>query len=284
MQRLLWTIPLLGFSADALAWGLATHVYFSQLLIWAVPLLDPRLRAAARRLPHLVLAGACLPDLALVGPRVGTRAFEYSHRWDVAAGLVARADSDEARALAIGYASHLYVDIVAHNHFVPAHEQLWLKLPMVTHAAAEWAMDAHVSRHLFATPQDLVRTHRETLATYAADEFDCTREQAGQAVDLLLRGVRLLYGGGLHQGLYRVARCFDRQLPARFDAYASQMSERLPEFNRLLQGEAPHWPADLPCPERMRHLAWLSVEDLRAALPIPASLFASSNARGQPLV
>ena len=38
---------------------------FSQLLLWAVPLLDPRLRAAANA-AHLVLAGSCLPDLALV--------------------------------------------------------------------------------------------------------------------------------------------------------------------------------------------------------------------------
>ena len=42
-------IPLLLHSAEALAWGLATHLYFSQLLLWAVPLLDPRLRAAAKR-------------------------------------------------------------------------------------------------------------------------------------------------------------------------------------------------------------------------------------------
>lgn len=284
MKRLFWIIPLLGFSADALAWGLATHVYFSQLLIWAVPLFDPRLRAAARKLPHLVLAGACLPDMALVGPRTGTRAFEHSHQWEVAARLVARAGSDEARALAIGYASHLYVDIVAHNHFVPAHEQLWFKLPMVTHAAAEWAMDAHVARHLFAMPQTLIRDHREVIAAYAATEFECSHEQAGQALDLLARGMRLLYGGRLHHALYRMARSMDRRLSARFDAYVAQMSMRLPEFNRLLAGEAPHWPADLPCPERMRHLAWLSADELRAALPIPASLFAPSGAGRQSLV
>jgi len=42
-----WSIPASLFAADALAWGLCTHVYFAQLLVWAVPLLDPR--CGARR-------------------------------------------------------------------------------------------------------------------------------------------------------------------------------------------------------------------------------------------
>ena len=45
---LLWAVPLLFSSADAWAWGLYTHVYFAQLILWTVPLLDPRFRAALR--------------------------------------------------------------------------------------------------------------------------------------------------------------------------------------------------------------------------------------------
>ena len=41
-----WWIPLLLFSADAHAWGLYTHVYFAQLLLWTTPLADPRFRKA----------------------------------------------------------------------------------------------------------------------------------------------------------------------------------------------------------------------------------------------
>src|SRR4030065_719383 len=111
-------LPMLMHSADALAWGLATHIYFSQLLIWAVPLLDPRFRAAAKRLPQLVLAGACLPDLALVG----------------------------------------------------------------RHAEAEWAMDAHRARHVFASPPHLLGEHHATLAAYAETEFACTRAEAEKAL------------------------------------------------------------------------------------------------------
>ena len=69
-----WFIPLLLWSADAHAWGLYTHVYFAQLLVWAVPLTDPRYRRAVKAFPRLVLAGACLPDLALLSERPVGRA------------------------------------------------------------------------------------------------------------------------------------------------------------------------------------------------------------------
>lgn len=64
---LIWFLPLILHSGSALAWGLETHIYFSQLLIWAIPLADGAFRRAAGRFPHLVMAGACLPDLSLVG-------------------------------------------------------------------------------------------------------------------------------------------------------------------------------------------------------------------------
>jgi hypothetical protein len=143
---LLGSVPLLLFAGDALAWGLYTHVYFAQLLVWAVPLLDPTLRRAVRRFPARLMAGACLPDLALVGSTARTRAFDDSHRWETAHALLQAADDDETRACAVGAISHLWVDIIAHNHFVPAHEHLWWNVPMLTHAASEWAMDRQLSR------------------------------------------------------------------------------------------------------------------------------------------
>ena len=49
----------------------------------------------------------------------------------------AQARDDESRACAVGAMGHLWVVIVAHNHFVPAHEHLWRNVPMLTHAASE---------------------------------------------------------------------------------------------------------------------------------------------------
>lgn len=270
---LFWLLPLLAQSADAHAWGLATHVYFSQLLLWAVPLFDPRLRDAVRRFPRLVLAGSCLPDLALVGRGARTNAFDNTHDWAQAARLLEQAATAEARAIALGYASHLFVDIIAHNHFVPAHEQMWLKLPVLTHAMSEWVMDAHIGRHLFAYPQRLVRAEHDALADWVTSHFECVRPEAERALSYLERATALLYGSGLHRGLKVGARLFDRCLPGRLDHYVTETTRRLPELNRFLVGEEPNWRADLPCPERTRYLRELSFEELRGPLPLPASLF-----------
>jgi len=53
------------------------------------------------------------------------------------AGLHARFTQPAVQARAT---SHLWVDIVAHSHFVPAHEHLGWNVPMLTHATPEWAI------------------------------------------------------------------------------------------------------------------------------------------------
>src|SRR3569833_2655004 len=122
---LLWSVPALLLAGDALAWGLMTHVYFAQLLVWGVPLLDPALRRAVRRFPQRLRAGACLPDLALVGTTAGTRAFDASHRWETAHALLDAADDGESLTKTDKTKNQQKNDIIAHNHFVPALVQLW---------------------------------------------------------------------------------------------------------------------------------------------------------------
>jgi hypothetical protein len=243
--RLAWLLPLVLFSENALAWGLYTHVYFAQLLIWAIPLADPRFRRAVGRFPELLLTGVCLPDLALFGRHVGAPVLGSTHQWSVARRLLGGSDSDESRALALGYASHLLTDVIAHNHFVPAHEQLWLDRPVVTHAASEWTMDAFVAPHLFARPAELMTRHRVVLAEYTATQFHCAPAAARRALDCLRRGDALLRGSGLPQALLRAARGFDGRLPQRFRWYIAETAARLGQVNRLIEGDAPVWHAEV---------------------------------------
>ena len=92
-----WLLPLLLFAGEANAWGLVTHTYFAQALLWASPLLDPRFRQAIQRFPTLVMAGACLPDIALV-----TRSTPYTHGWSTAHHLLQKADTEQELAISIG--------------------------------------------------------------------------------------------------------------------------------------------------------------------------------------
>ena len=270
---LLWSVPAVLYAGDALAWGLITHVYFAQLLLWAVPLLDPALRRAARRFPRRLMAGACLPDLALVGATARTRAFDASHRWETAHALLEAAHDDETRACAVGAMSHLWVDIIAHNHFVPAHEQLWWNVPMLTHAAAEWAMDRHIARHLFRPPATLLRAD-EWLVDYVACNFGCTPAASRRAISQLAGAESLLRHSRLPNMLHGMGRRLDHKLPARFDYYIQEVTTRLPQINRVFAGEAPAWRADCPPVAVARErIAAHAPELVACRMPLPGDLF-----------
>src|SRR5262245_30048978 len=95
-----------------------------------------------------MLAGACLPDLALIGRFLRLREFQRSHQWSTLKRFAAVCRSDEELAVAVGYASHLLADVVAHNRFVPEHERRIVDVPHVTHAICEWAMDRSEERRV----------------------------------------------------------------------------------------------------------------------------------------
>jgi len=242
---LAWLLPLVLFSNDALAWGLCTHIYFSQLLIWAIPLADPRFRRAVARLPELMLAGACLPDISLFGRYLDAPALHTTHQWSAMQRLLIAARDDESRALALGYASHLLADIIAHNHFVPAHEQLWFNYPIITHAASEWVMDAHIMRNLLARPSELMRRHHARLADYAAEHLGCTRADTRRALGCLKHGEALLRASRLPQALLAGARVADTRLERRLNWYVAETAVRLSQINRLIRGDAPVWHAEV---------------------------------------
>ncbi|MEY3747926.1 MAG: hypothetical protein RL194_1385 [Pseudomonadota bacterium] len=233
-------LPLVTFSADANAWGLVTHLYFAHSLLWAMPLLDPRLQRAIRQFPELVMAGACLPDLAIV-----SRAFHHTHQWEHAHQMLSSAGNDEETAIAIGYASHLYVDVIAHNHFVPAHEAMWLDRGMFTHIASEWAMDAHLSPLMTHTPGQLLNKHHQLLSRFIAPRFRCCSKRAERALkklafwDSVLRKIRL------PGWIYFSAKMLDRRVFRHFVYYIAKTQNAISHIGIVLEGRRPDWEAEL---------------------------------------
>jgi len=228
------------FAPDALAWGLQTHVFFAQWALAAAPLADPQFRAAALRLPRLVLAGACLPDLALIGRALGLAAFRRAHQWTTLRRLAA-ACWDEERAVAVGYASHLVADVVAHNRFVPEYEGRIGEVPHVTHAICEWAMDDHVKGFLEVEPATLMRTEIATLAEAAGRTFRCSEPLARRAILLLARGERTLRASRLPTLCRATVGAFDGGMRPRFDAYSSDALALVRQIDAVLRGAEPRW-------------------------------------------
>lgn len=271
--HLAWLVPLLLSCGDAFAWGLYTHVYFAQLLLWAVPLADPSMRRLLRRFPRLVLAGACLPDLSLMAGSAGAPQLSSTHHWKQLHALLDGARSDAEQALACGYASHLLVDIIAHNHFVPAHEHLWFESQLMTHVAAEWAMDHHVRRQLFARPADLMRSEAPAVVPYVARVFGADQAHVARALTQLGQGEVLLRACRLPQLLHLAGRNLDLRLARRFDRYLSHTARRLPQIERVLAGECPRWLAEVEPREARARVAGASRRALKVCLPLPEDLF-----------
>ena len=271
-----WLIPLLLYSSDAHAWGLCTHVYFAQLLLWAVPLTDPRYREAVRKFPRLVLAGACLPDLSLFGRQFGAHQLDGTHRWEHPRAQLDSAEGAAERAIALGYASHLLVDVIAHNHFVPAHEKIWMMPSAAAHVSAEWAMDRHIGAQLFIHPSKLMRQHRDELARYVAKHFDCQVEAAGNTLLSLAAAEASLRWSGI-PGLCYGAACYrDAGVRRRFNYYLSETAARLPHINRLLAGEEPQWHAEPEARDALNRLQSFSSLQLRNRIPLPQDIFVAA--------
>lgn len=271
VSLLCWLLPLAMYTGDAHAWGLVTHLYFAHSLLWAMPLLDPRLQRAIKRFPELVMAGACLPDLAIVSP-----SFRATHDWEYARRMLQAAKTDEETAIAVGYASHLYVDVIAHNHFVPAHEAMWLDNDtMLTHIASEWAMDAHLSPLLDTSPGRLLRSHQTLLVAFISPLFRCSRRRTLKAVRALAFWDQVLRTVKLPHIIYRSARLVDKRVGKNFIYYIAKTQSALAEIGIVLEGVRPSWEPEISDMDSDSLAAWrqVCVTHLAALHPTPIRYF-----------
>jgi len=199
-----------------------------------MPLLDPRLQNVIRKFPELVMAGACLPDLAIISHR-----FRHTHLWENAHHLLQAAQTDEETAIAIGYASHLYIDVIAHNHFVPAHEAMWFKTTIVTHVTSEWAMDAYLSPLMDTSPHLLITKHLAALSKFISLHFRCSEKTTRIALRRLAIGDRFLRMTKLPHAIHAAVRLLDKRINTHFIYYIAKTQAAMKDVGEVLNGNRP---------------------------------------------
>jgi hypothetical protein len=234
IKKYYWWLPYCLYSADANAWGLVTHLYFAQSLLWAMPLLDPRLQRVIKNFPELVMAGACLPDLAIVSHR-----YRHTHLWENAHQLMLTAQTDEETAVAVGYMSHLYVDVIAHNHFVPAHEAMWHKNEVLTHIVSEWAMDAYLAPLMNTSPRYLLSKHRVVISKFISIQFRCPEHATHLALKRLAFWDGMLRFVKLPTLIYRFIRVVDKRVFKHFVYYVAKTQSAIADIGMVLNGSKP---------------------------------------------
>ena len=229
-----WWLPCCLYSVDANAWGLVTHLYFAQSLLWAMPLLDPRLQRAIKNFPELVMAGACLPDLAIVSPH-----YRQTHLWKHGHQLMQSARTEEETAIAIGYISHLYIDVIAHNHFVPAHEAMWHKNEVFTHIASEWAMDGHLAPLLNISAKQLLNKHQAVIAAFISIQFECPEHVTTKALKRLAFWDGVLRAVRLPTLIYKAVQVIDKRVFKHFVYYVAKTQVAVADIGEVLNGKNP---------------------------------------------
>jgi hypothetical protein len=231
---------MLFYVPDAHAWGLQSHLFFAHYALAAVPLADPELRAAAVRLPRFVLAGACIPDLAIIGKLfLGTPVFRRSHLWATLRRIAAAPCGDHERAMALGYATHLVTDVVAHNEFVPEHEARIGDTAMIAHIVSEWAMDYHLRQAV--RPAAVLEEAGAHAVQFVARAFRCSEPFARRALDALTRGEQLLRASPAPRLCRAAMRLMHRHAERRFALYITRTMQGMGRVETALAGGFEDW-------------------------------------------
>ena len=126
---------LLALPAEALAWGPISHLVHGSQITQDLSTLPAALQEllSAHRLAYLY---GCIGADITQGRRYIRDLYNHCHHWGVAFKLVGAARSDEERAFAYGYLSHLAADVYSHNHYVPL--QLIASFPARTLGHLYW--------------------------------------------------------------------------------------------------------------------------------------------------
>ena len=178
---LLAALAILVFCNDAVAWGPATHVKLASDILSHLALLPAGLAALIARHRRFFVYGNVATDTVLA--KKMSRVKQVCHRWSTGFSLLEKARTDEGRAFAYGYLSHLAADTVAHNKFLPRQMAVSRSTVSFGHLYWEIRADARIEapywrqlrrslRGSYAEPEALLRDHlQRTLLSYRTNRF-----------------------------------------------------------------------------------------------------------------
>ncbi|GAU07480.1 zinc dependent phospholipase C family protein [Desulfoplanes formicivorans] len=134
---------LLVFAPMAHAWGIGVHMAIGNHILDHLGLIAPAIAAVLTKHPRSFLYG-CLSADIFIGKGCRTTS-THSHNWSVGNRLLDLAPSDQLKAYAYGYLSHLAADTVAHNFYVPNMLAMTPGSGKWNHVYIEMQADMHVA-------------------------------------------------------------------------------------------------------------------------------------------
>src|SRR5262249_48028331 len=140
-------------SAVAHAWGPGAHLDYALYALSQAAVLAPAVRALLKRHPNDFLYGNLAADI-VVGKKFAGELY-HCHHWEVVLPLLDVAEDDRQRAFMYGYFTHLSVDTVAHNYFVPFKIIRSYEAYTLRHTYWEMRYDLHMPQKVWEIMKEL---------------------------------------------------------------------------------------------------------------------------------
>ncbi len=140
---------------EAWAWGIGVHLQSGSWILEHVHLLPEALRALLSAHPNDYLYGCISADITL--GKKHTHYLKHCHSWRMGLQILDAARTDNQRACAYGYLSHLAADTVAHSYFVPFKLIRTYNTVMLKHTYWEMRFEAHVDPKIWPLARSIGR-------------------------------------------------------------------------------------------------------------------------------
>lgn len=177
-MKVVWLVLLgvvvVATSADvALAWGPATHIHLASQLLAGTGLISGAVMTLLLKHARHFLYGNIAADVVFA--KRFSKVKHSCHQWSMARKVLADAATDEQRAFAYGYLTHLAADVVAHNKYIPRQLLMTRIAPNLGHLVWEVRTDNLVHRAGWLQLQETLLQpfpqHDALLERHLADTF-----------------------------------------------------------------------------------------------------------------
>ncbi|MEY3884928.1 MAG: hypothetical protein RIS87_703, partial [Pseudomonadota bacterium] len=171
--------------------------------------------------------------------------------------------------------------VIAHNHFVPAHEALWHKNQIFTHIASEWAMDGHLAPLMKKTsPRYLLNKHKVIITQFISVQFRCPAHMTNLALKRLAFWDGILRSVKLPTLIYGFARLVDQRVFKHFVYYVAKTQVAIADIGTVLNGEKPALEPELKNLSVEQLDIWREqcLKHLHISHPLPVRYFVDNSA------
>jgi len=145
------------FPSPCLAWGVGFHVADGLFVIRQIASIHPVIASSIAAYPYDYLYGCISADI-FIGKGYKRRD-DHCHNWSVAQEMLSRVRTKSEKAFMYGYLSHLAVDIIPHNYFVPNQLYMTPTSRRLGHVYWEIRSDIFVGSNIWASAMRVIEKH-----------------------------------------------------------------------------------------------------------------------------